>query len=337
MPAAYLAPAVWSLVFCTAVAIAAAPDTPPDNAAPQRAASVPADGAAEDLSPVFTRIRRAASNDDWRREGWNDKAIRDALSGLVEQVKKAADVEALALPVNVGDVHAPAAVEPHRFQGALWVGKNVSMTRAEGAVILADGNVEIPFANDCLIVARGAVYIAHGTRNVVVAGQYIHVSHDGAREGPGGGGGGSLLISGGVVDGAHADHSVCSAPGLVRISHARGVRLINSPNAKISNEQNCMRVAGAKLPVALAAKENPLAEKLKLTQVVYASEADQRLVTFEWEGVEMLVRLGQEIRDGAGKPIPELAGWTLTFVCYNYAMFSKDGEDAGFIVLRPGE
>jgi hypothetical protein len=314
------------------MAIAAAPNIPPGAPEARGVASVPAERAAGNMSAVFDRIRRAASTEDWRRDGWNEPAISEVLGDLVEQVSQAAGVEALALPARIGNVR-PVAFEPRRgLNSSLWVGKNVRVGFAQSSVILADGNLNIDFATDCLIVARGAVEIAHGGGNVVVAGHYINVAHDGSQAGVRADAGGSLLVSGGVIDVSHATGTVCSAPQLVRISHANGVRLINSPREKITHAQNCVRVAGAKLPLAPPAKENPLEGKLRLTQVVHSDEREQRFVTLMRDGVEMLVRPGREVRGGTGKPVPELAGWTLSFVCEDYALFTKDGEDAGFMV-----
>ena len=314
---------------------------------------------------VLERIRAAEASGVWQKGGWKDPVIEAALTGLVEQMSKATGRNDLAPAVTLADVQPrDLTVNAGPAQNALWVCRGGSVGFADHSIILADGSLSVGFANDCVIVARGAVDIAHGNHNVVLAGHYIHVSHDGEplhlpNRGPGGS---SLLVTGGSLDISHATGTVCSAPRFVRMGFAEAVTLVNSPNQEVrgrprfarnaanaANAANAPNVANAAnveiknlkaegLTLAPpAVNDNPLGDKLDVTQVVSGDGSlDRRFVVINLDGVELVLRPGKETRDGAGKPIPALAGWKLTFVCDNFALFSNGNEDAGFLVPRPG-
>ena len=58
------------------------------------------------------------------------------------------------------------------------------------------------------------------------------------------------------------------------------------------------------------------------------------MVVLERDGVEWVVRLGAKVNDSAGKPVAGLEGWTVTFIADEFALFSSDRDDAGFLVSK---
>jgi hypothetical protein len=252
------------------------------------------------------------------------------LKALVAQVNQATRQGAVRLPVTLADVR-PSNEAAHRpADGRLFVGENGVFGHAQRSIFLVDGNVRIGFANDCIVLARGAVEIAHGEGNVVLAGHYVHTSHDGSRQTSR-----SLLISGSILDVSHSHGTICLAPE-VSIGFATGTTYLNSPRLDVSHEKGCEKLNDVKLPIVPTPRKNPLSDKIKITQVVRGDDSGRgAMVTWEQDGVELVIRIGREITDPRGKPIPDLAGWKLTFVAENFALFSKGREDASFYLKRP--
>jgi hypothetical protein len=339
-----------SLILALPIIVEGAPapgDAPADRPAERPAGADEAKISGTAFDALIGRIREAAVSGDWKREGWKDPAIDTALTKVVDEARKATNDQDLALPVALADVRAGAGAGagagaagpgPGRVEKALVVGQgNVAVGFASSSVILADGNARVSFATNCVIVARGAVYIAHGSGNVVVAGHYIHVSHDGNRMGRDAASPPSVLVSGGVVDVSHAKQTVCSAPHLVQVSHADGVRFVNSPKVQTGHErgQNCPRINGVEFGSAPEAKRNPLTGKINVLQVVRGNDAGKgAMVVLEKDGVEWVVRPGAKVLDAAGKPIAGLEGWAVSFIGEDFALFSSDREDAGFLMPK---
>ena len=326
-------------------ASAAAPQGPSAGAGPAGADVATATEATvsggSGFAKVIDHIRAAEASGAWMKAGWREAVIEQALAGIIEQMNQAAGRKDLALPVALANLRAgDFQGRGDHLRNALWVCRGGSVSLAEQSMILADGNVDVAFANDCVIVARGAVEIAHGANNVVLAGQYINVSHDGRPLRPGRGPApSSLLVSGGYVDVAHAMGTVVSAPRLVSIADAEGVTLVNCPKADLPRHPGIpagwasVNAEGVTLAPP-AVKDNPLAGKLDVTQVVRVDDASRRFVVIDRGGAELVLRPGAEIRDGAGRPVPELSGWHLTFVADEFALFSRGNEDAGFLVPK---
>lgn len=294
------------------------------------------------LDALLERIRLVAAADEWQKPGWRDDVLESGVVKLYEQLQRAAKKDPLTLPVGFREVRPRKPNVEGRelpfLSNELHIAKHVVVSHAKRSILLADGNLRVSFAHDCIIIARGAVSIAHGSGNFVAAGHYVHTSHDGnappdgKRERPAG----SLLLSGAVLDVSHAKGSICMAPQAVRISFAAEVTFMNSPNVEVSHEKNCTRLGDAKTPLASGPRKNPLAGKFKITQLVKPNDAGQgALVVLERNGIESVVRLGAEIADGQGKTISALAGWKLSFVGEDFALFSKGHEDAGFYLRSP--
>jgi hypothetical protein len=336
-----LVPAVGSALNCPGCSSFAAPSPAPAGAAPAASGAAARSDATTRSAVTFDkltdRVRKLAAAAGPPVDP-KDPVVREALDTLVAEVKAATGRNDFELPVTLDDVASvteearPQEVRP----GVLWVCRGGATTGATRAVILADGNVSVAYANECVIVARGAVDVSHGADNVIVAGQFIQVSHDGNAL-PGAAGArpgknhGSLLVCGGPITVSHAKGTTLSSPGAVDLASATDATFLNSPKVKASHQQNCTTAKSA-AALTLAPKEpaNPIAEKLNVTQVLPSDRAGQGGVVVTVGGVELVVREGNEVRDGAGKPVPELAGWKLSAIGERFAVFSDGKQDALF-------
>jgi hypothetical protein len=284
---------------------------------------------------LIDHIRAAAVSGVWQKGGWSDPIVEGAIKEWAEEAAKLTGQARPDLPAGLGGVKA-AQANQGKLSGALClVSGNGPIGFVDKSVILVDGNIKIGFAWDCIIVARGAVYIAHGDRNVVMAGHFIHVSHDGNhKEGQMQG---SLLMSGGVVNVSHAKGSVCSAPTMVRISHATGVTFADATNVNAGFLHGGANrdIAGLKLRAAPQRAGNPLQGRLNVVQVAKGNDSGVgAMAVCEDNGVRFEIRPGEQIKDGAGKPIAGLEAWRLSFVGEEFALFSSDREDGGFFVPK---
>lgn len=338
----------------------------PETVVSERAVTDTAARDAASFDAVVERIRTAAASGEWERPGWDDVVIARGLANLLDRVKRGTGRNDLALPVEFADVAAPepgaagarafARCEP----GTLWVGNDADLSGGTRSIILAAGNVELGFAEECVIVAGGTVRVAHGRSNVILAGHFVHVSHDGnhafgrrragGRRGPGpppiprpgadpaapedgAGPRGSLILSGGVIDVSHATGSVCSAPTLVQIAHARDVTFFNAPNVRTAHRQNPKQVMIDNLPLAPREKPNPIADKVKIARII-AGDGPRGAAVLDHGGEELPIRPGADLRDAAGTPLPGLEGWKLSFVGEEFALFSDGRDHAAFVVTR---
>jgi hypothetical protein len=277
---------------------------------------------------ILESVHRAA--EQWRKPDWKDPLLETAVIRLVEQVREGTGRANVRLPAAFDQVERRDGRDLGTFaEGGFYALTGGSITRVNRSILLIDGSLRISFAEDCLIIARGAVEISHGRRNVVLAGQYIRCGFDGDPRT----GGGSLLMSGSALHVSHCNGSVCFAPHM-RISHATETVFLNSPKMDVSHEQGCS-VMNAKLPAAPREKPNPLAGKLKIRQIVKPDDSNEgAMVILQTNGVELVLRPGAAISDNQGKPIPELAGWTLSVVADGLALFTKGREDACFHINK---
>jgi hypothetical protein len=313
-----------------------------------------------DVESLLARVREVARGEEWQKEGWKDASIERWLENAVAAATAATKGQvAGALPVAFGDVKVGGnpnvaggnavvvrggggPVRQHT--GALVVASGAfEADHAHKSIVLVDGNARIGFANDCVIVARGAAYVAHGRRNVIVAGHFIHVSHDGqgrpVRPAPGARPPvpmrmqvdlpGSLLISGSTVDVSHARGSTIVAPELVRVSHAHQCAFVNSPDRQVGDRGGANVLVSDELP-DVGPPPHPLHREAEVKWVV-----PKQAVIFTHDEKRYVAEVGREIVDESGRPVPDLAGWTVSFADEDFVLFTNDGVDVGFVVARP--
>lgn len=270
---------------------------------------------------ILDRIHQHASADKWRKPGWKDPGLEAALKTFIHQVKRVTGNNAVKLPVRLADVRAGADLNRIANRN-LFIVKGGEVGIARDCIFLVDGSIRISSARNCVIIARHAVEISSGRGNVVLAGHYIRASTSGRDGAP------SILMSGSDLNVSIATNAVLSAPGNLRVSIARNTVLVNSPNARISSNRNGTKIEKARILLAprKTRQKNPLSD-LVITQAF--GYRTRSAVVIKQGPVELVLRAGSPITDNRGKVIPKYAGWKLTFVTGNYAVFSKGREDVG--------
>jgi len=211
----------------------------------------------------------------------------------------------------------------------LFVGHgSFELRHGRRSIILVDGNVSLTSAHDCLIIARGAVNVSYGSGNVILAGQYLDVSHevDHDRNPVRPNAASSLLMSGGDLRVSHGRRSVLVAGGPLELMHGTDCILLNRGSDQI-DVRHGIAVPAARLSFVPTARPNPLLGKVKIVQ---STNGSPRFAVMDYNGVELVLRLGGEIKDNAGKPIPEFAGWKLAVIDIVLVVFSNGKEDACF-------
>lgn len=294
---------------------------------------------------VLERVKHHASNDDWKKPGFADSLLEQAVEKVIDQANKGAKADRVQLPVRFADVTAAEpgvrrGLGPREGTGQLVCGQgSLEFGRGERSIFLVDGSVRVAYANNCLIIARGAVNISHGSGNVVLAGQFIDISHEGsarrardpAAADPGRGW--SLILSGGILRISHASGAICSAPEEVSVGADECIFLNCTPRGDFTRRGNNQVIEKVSLQLQPIATPNPIRDRLQITQVVDRGDSAGFIVV-EHNGVEVVVRQGSELKDNLGQPVPGLAGWKLAFAATGYALLSNGKEDAGFVVTK---
>jgi hypothetical protein len=289
-----------------------------------------------EFEQVIGRIRKAAASGEWKKPDWKDAQLEDALDKLVEAAKATSGKQALKLPVKFQDVSATAVLGPARMQGGLLqvAQGNVEVAFANKSVFLVDGSIRISHAADCIVIARGIAEIGHGNRNLIIAGQHANISGDGmdGRRGRAGGvapplADGSLIVSGGTIHLSHAQGSICSAPKLIDISHAGEVAFLASPEVQMSHQVGCSEHKDFVTPFPLPAVGSLPASVLAVKQIVAPDDRTKQLLAVERSGVEYVLRPGAKLVDEKGQAIDGWANWSVGFITRNVALFTDGQED----------
>ena len=279
---------------------------------------------------ALERVSAIAASNDWKDEDWSDQKLEKSLEAIVSQVKKLTNHELLKLPVSFDSVKRPKNANRIRLPGPeniLFVAPRASLHEAEDSIILAEESIRIGRARNCIIIARGFVEVESGQRNLILAGHYLHVGYDGAFPN---GAGGSVLISGGIIDVAHARDTICCAPEAAEIS-GHNIQLINAPSREVPNNVSRHRSLTDKTgTLPTTARKHPLMEKLKFTQIV--SNQLPQLVVIQTDRGEMVIRVDGKIPNPGNVPDAELEGWRLAYIGRDFALFVK-GRDYASVHL----
>jgi len=288
--------------------------------------------AQEKTSPFDMVMQRAgdiSAKTNWRLDGWKDIELESSLSLLMKKIQAITKNKNITLPVSFDSVN-PSFDNGH-LKNSLVVTKLGKISHAKDSIIIADENIKVSHAQNCLIIARGAVDVSHGSQNVIIAGHYIHVSHDGnSRRKATEGLDVSILLSGSVVDVSHAKKTIVCAPVAAKISHARDVTFINSPNLNLSRDQNSIHLIDDSSILPDNSEKDEWIDTLTITQVVPPGSRQQALVVVNNTGSEMLMRLGDTIPQAKGKQI----GWKLVFVSNEFVMLKKNGNYASANIVQ---
>lgn len=303
-------------------------------------------GKAEASEPHYSVLEKLARdtlrNDDWKNAKWTDPGIEKEFARVIQDIARLTKNEPpkLKLPVSVSNVKfIPEKEKPIAggrrvsLEDELIVGENLRFNRARNSIIIADGNVRIGSAQRCIIFSRGATVLGGGYGNVVISGHFIYCAHEGAapdhplagRYPP------SIMLSGGYLHISHSHGTICHAPQFMEAAHARGTVFWNSPNVRTSHEKNCTRLTSDKVRI-FPPLANPLAEKeIVVLKGVPGNDAGKPgQATLNVGKRQYVVTEGEEVGQAVGAPVAALAGWKLSYVCVEYALFTKGKADAGF-------
>lgn len=205
------------------------------------------------MSAVMEGIRRTAGSTSWQVSGRVDPLLAWSLDAILGEIRRATDdpqreppVRFGAVPPGLGDdpqgvIHV--AISPALFDRSVLHPAPIVLDagRAAGSILIADGDIELTSAEDCVILATGAVKAAYTTRCLIIAGRSIRASYDEA----------SVLISGSRLSVSHSGASarppsrpaIYSAPKSVAVSHAAGVVFLNSGRLEVSHQDRCRTLA----------------------------------------------------------------------------------------------
>jgi len=291
-------------------------------------------GPASEFEKMVARIRAAAATDEWKKAGWKDESIEAACHQIVSSSKTITGDQSLSLPLEFKEIGSPMAAGGPRLPAhRLHVSnKNADVDFAAKSIFLIDGSISIAHASDCIVIARGVVDISHANHCLVVAGHHINLGFDGHGGFAFNNGNGqtpaacSILLSGGSIAIAHAEGTVCCAPGHVEFSHANKVRFISSGHREISHQQQCQFFDQAARPLVIPAPRPVPAELFSVRQVVAPDDKTRQLVSVERKGMEYGLRPGHKIVDEKGEPIPPWTDWKVGFISENFVLFT-DGQD----------
>lgn len=284
------------------------------------------------------RIAHHAESDDWKAPGWKDEVIEGALQALLDQINPHVPSDPLSLPRTVDGTVATVDPAGALRRGAnLVIGRGFQNVSADRSVVLVDGWVNASGAKNSIIIATGGVRISHCSGCIVIAGEFIDVSNEGSnfrmrREGEEARR--SLMMSGGPLHMSHAAGTVLYTPLAQRNPHSNCV-FVNTKVEGLDRPppgggEPSSKAENVKLGIVPKAMPNKIAGQLNVKQLVERGDSTRAFVIFEVNGVETVVRPGNEIRDNEGKPVPALAGWKLLFVADQYALFSNGKEYSGF-------
>jgi len=320
-------PRLWLVLVCVAVALLGSSAVWADI--PR---TLPADS---EFDVLIGRIRKLVASKEWQKAEWKDEALEAQLSKVVAAVKTTTGKEFVKLPVEFKDVSAIPVPGGAGRGGLLHVANgNVDVAFANKSIFLVDGSIHISHAADCIIIARGVVEISHSNRNLILAGQHVNAGFDGmdgiraARAGAIGDpemAAGSIIITPGSISIAHSQGTFCSAPQMVEISHAAQVAFLASPKIDISHQQGCKEHKDFKAPISFAPPGTLPPGVFTVKQIVAPDDRTKQLVTVERNGVEYVLRPGNAIVDEVGKPIPGWTTWTVGFITDGLVLFT-DGE-----------
>ena len=189
------------------------------------------------LAPIMERVKAWAADTDWRKKSFKDPALEKALKEITVRLAKATGHDRLQLPIRLAGMKSAA---PHESgKGFAVVSGGERLSRAEGMLILSDGNVDFGFATDCVILAAGTVTVSQGTRNFIIAGDNIEggiFSAGGVRrpEHPQG-----VAIAGRAVNISQGYDLICAAYDKATIQRADHVLFVNTPTIESRSKSGC--------------------------------------------------------------------------------------------------
>ena len=191
------------------------------------------------MGAVVEGIRRTTRSTSWQQSGLVDPGLMRSVRVILQELRRATGNASLGLPFEFGHLPPGLGSNPegviHVAMNPAWFDPSavapapvvLDAGRAFRSILIADGDIVLTSAEDCLILATGAVEVSYPTRCVVIAGRLIRASHDTA----------SVLLAGSRLSVSHSHRperppirpAIYSAPELVSVGHAAGTILLNCP------------------------------------------------------------------------------------------------------------
>jgi hypothetical protein len=288
------------------------------------------------MKTVMDGVRRTADSTHWQSSGLADPVLMRSLEVIVGEIRRATGDPTWNLPVSFGAVPPGlgddpggvihVAMCPALFDRSVRYPTPVVLEagRAYRSILIADGDIVLTSAEDCLILATGAVQVSYPTRCFIVAGRLIEASHDTA----------GALISGSRLSVSHSyaprrapsRSAIYSAPELVTVAHAAGVIFLNAGHLKVSHQSACRPLHWPALDFDDVNRDaRPLAWKGRVAAVRGSRRHPDGGFDLRVNGVEgpIHVEIGGPILEPGGGIVPELAGWRAYRTTSEHAMLYK--------------
>lgn len=274
---------------------------------------------------VLEEISAARASGEWTTPGWKPIITRSYLNDLVDEVRRVTQRENLKLPIDFNGLTPPPSDGSLANQrDRLHVVKDAKLPYPISSLVLAEGNLHIARAEDCVIIARGAVCIGNSRNCVILAGHYLQLYVDTQDLLPTQSTV-NLLMSGDLLRVTGLSRSICCGMKRIEIGGVdAGLTVLNSPPVVIKDKTPIRTIDAPHLPFQAAPERDPLAGKLQIVQLLTGRIAVRET------GYEYELRVGSPLNDAKGRPIRGLEGWTLNFITADYALFSNGRRWAGY-------
>src|SRR5262249_23642357 len=142
------------------------------------------------MKRVMDGVRRTADSTRWQFSGMPDPVLTRSLDTILSEIRQATRDRTWNLPVRFGTVPPGlgenpegvihVAMCPALFDRSIRYPTPVILDagRASRSILIADGDIVLSSAQDCVILATGAVQVWNATRCFIIAGRWIEASSD---------------------------------------------------------------------------------------------------------------------------------------------------------------
>ena len=276
------------------------------------------------LADVFEQVKLACRAKD-SAKACADGRLEKLLVRWERVLGDAAAGKDRPLPIQFDQVRFAEHDSNERHGGGivtnkLLIGKRIQTSIAQYSILLADESVEVSSAQNCIIIARIAARVSNSTNCLIISGCTLEVSIDN----------GSALLCAGDANFSIINDSICAVGGQLQTSIPKNVTAVNSQIANRPGREINRTVRVPELRVEGPGAASPLADRIDITSGFREGDGIALFRLANGKG-EYVARYGQKINDPDGRPIAELAGWTLRYANERLTVFSN-GDD--FCMLR---
>lgn len=289
---------------------------------------------------VLEEIRDAQQTGVWNSPDWKPSVASCYLNYLIAEVRQATERDDLKLPIDFSNLK-PAPLNRNLLSehGRLHVVKDANLRHPCCSLVLADSQVSIDFAENCIIIARGAVHVRSSKNSIILAGHYVEASdcatrqpfsrHEWTAAMPLTT---NLIMSGDVLHVSSAERCICCGLNGLEFTWRPDTETIalNSPPFAVKHffpredePVEIKTIRAPRLPFSPTLKPTRLDRKLQLV------DTERRCVVVRELGVEYRLQSGAPVTDAKGRPFPGLEEWKLSYVGVDYALFTDGRQFAG--------